>query len=91
MLVAKRGFYSGRNAEELWIRNNAEAQINPKLPPSNCQLQVAACVRVTHTFGIRIAAKFEARHRNLVMHETVSPCLREAKIDIGAIDVIRIL
>lgn len=48
-------------------------------------------MRITNTFGIRIAAKFEARHRNLVMHETVSSCLRETEIDFGAIDVINIV
>lgn len=52
------------------------------------------CVYAYHAhmrFGIRIAAKFEARHRNLVMHETVSSCLRETEIDFGATDVINIV
>lgn len=51
-----------------------------KITSIDCQLQ-----QLRITFGIRIAVKFEARYRSLVMHEIV----RETEIDVT--DVINVV
>lgn len=83
---------TGRNA----VRNYDWIATTPKCKsiqnrPHRLPAAGVACVSRT-TFGIHIAAKFEARHRNLVIYETVNSCLHETEyIDFNTIDVINII